>query len=132
MNCLDSTFVVDFLDRESTHHDDAVEWLSNSDTPCATPAICVFEVLRGSARGSDEQFQRAVGFFRTVDVLDLNLDAAIVAGALDGDLHASGNPLSPRDTLVAAAAHENGMTLVTRDADFERVPDLQVVFYDRN
>jgi predicted nucleic acid-binding protein len=87
-------------------------------------------VLQGSARAGDEQFDRAVGFLRTLTVLDLRLDAAIAAGELDGARHAAGEPLEPRDTLVASAARENAATLVTRDKNFDRIPDLNVTFYD--
>jgi len=63
MNCLDSSFLVDFLDSENEYHDEAVEWMeSRSDDTHATPAICAFEVLRGSARAGDDQFDHAVGF----------------------------------------------------------------------
>ncbi len=130
-NCLDSSFVVDFLDPESEHHDVATEWMrERSDEPFATPAICGFEVLRGAARAGDDRFDRAVGFLRTLEVLELGLEAAIVAGDFDGRLHADGSPLGARDTLVASPAREHGHTLVTRDRDFEPVPGLEVAFYD--
>jgi predicted nucleic acid-binding protein len=102
----------------------------HGDETLAVPSICAFEVLRGSSRSGEEQFARATGFLRTLTVLDLDLSAAIAAGSLDGRLHAAGTPLSARDTLVATPAVEHGYTLVTRDRDFEEVPDLSVTFYD--
>ena len=131
MNCLDSSFVVDFLDPEAEHHGPATEWMrERSDEPLATPAICAFEVLRGAARAGDDRFDRAVGFLRTLDVLEFGLAGAIAAGDLDGQLHADGSPLGARDTLVASPAREHGYTLVTRDRDFESVPGLDVELYD--
>ena len=35
------------------------------------------------------------------------------------------------DTLIAATAIENDLTLVTTDSDFERVPELRLVRLDR-
>lgn len=35
------------------------------------------------------------------------------------------------DTLIAATALEHGLTLVTTDADFERVPDLRLTLLPR-
>ncbi len=35
------------------------------------------------------------------------------------------------DTLIAATALQHGLTVVTTDADFERVPDLNVLRIDR-
>ena len=131
MNCLDSSFIVDFLDSDADHHEAAIEWIkARSDGAHATPSLCAFEVLQGSARAGDEQFDRAVGFLRTLTLLDLTLDAAIAAGELDGARHAAGEPLEPRDTLVASAARENAATLVTRDKNFDRIPDLNVTPYD--
>lgn len=130
-NCLDSSFIVDFLDPEQEHHEAAVTWMENrSEEPLATPSICAFEVLRGTARARDDRFDRAVGFLRTLTVLEFGLDAAVAAGDLDGRLHSDGTPLGARDTLVASPAREHGYTLVTRDRDFEDVPGLDVVFYD--
>jgi predicted nucleic acid-binding protein len=128
---LDSSFLVDFLDPEQGHHEAAKGWMrERSDERFAVPAICAFEVLRGTARVGDDRFDRAVGFLRSLDVLDLGLEGAIAAGNLDGLLHADGVPLSARDTLVASPAREHGYTLVTRDRDFADVPGLDVVFYD--
>ncbi len=132
MNCLDSSYVVDFLDPQQDHHDAAVAWMrDHSEEALAVPAICAFEVIRGTARAGDDRFDRAVGFLRTLTVLDLDIDAAIAAGELDGRLHARGEPLGPRDTLVATAAGQHGYELVTRDRDFEAVPGLDVILYDR-
>ena len=100
------------------------------EEPLVTPAICAFEVLRGAARAGEERFVRAVGFLRTLTVLDFGLDAAIAAGLLDGDRHADGTPLSARDTLVASPERRHGYTLVTRERDFADVPDLAVTCYD--
>jgi predicted nucleic acid-binding protein len=128
---LDSSFLVDFLDSEQAGHDAAKAWLAaRADERFATPAICAFEVLRGTARVGDDRFDRAVGFLRTLEVLKLGLAGAVAAGSLDGRLHADGAPLSARDTLVASPAREHGYRLVTRDRDFADVPDLDVAFYD--
>ena len=131
MNCLDSTFVVDFLDPEADDHGAAIAWMrEHGDEALAVPSVCVFEVLRGAARAGEERFDRAVGFVRTLQVLPLDLDAAVAAGDLDGRLHARGTPLGARDTLVATPAREHGYVLVTRNRDFEAVPALDVAFYD--
>lgn len=133
MNCLDSSFVVDFLDPEQDHHDNAVEWMEDhAEAELAVPSVCVFEVVRGTARAGDDRFERAVGFLRTLSVLELDLETAIAAGDLDGRLHTDGTPLGARDTLVATPAVQHGATLVTRDRDFEAIPDLTVDFYDEN
>ncbi len=130
MNCLDSSFVVDFLDSETDRHDDAVAWMErHGDEPLATPSICAFEVLRGTGRAGDDRFDRARGFLRSLTVLEFDFAEAATAGDLDGQLHADGSPLGARDTIVASAAREHGYALVTRDRDFEAVPGLTVERY---
>ena len=131
MNCLDSAFLIDFLDPEAANHEQAVAWMeSNRDEELAVPAICAFEVVRGTGRAGDDRFEQAVGFLRTLSVLDLSLSTALAAGDLDSRLHDNGTPLSARDTLVAAPTLEHSGRLVTRDRDFDVVDDLDVVFYD--
>ena len=101
-----------------------------ASAPVAIPAICSFEVLRGSVRAGDESFDRARGFLRSLTVLEMDLEATVPAAELDGALHTDDTPLSARETLVASPVLENAATLVTRDRDFESAPGLDVIFYD--
>jgi len=103
---------------------------AHGEEELAVPAICAFEVLRGTARAGDDRFDSAVEFLRTLTFLDLALDAAIAADELDERLHADGTPLGARETLVASPARKHGYRLVTRDRDFDAVPRLDVAFYD--
>lgn len=51
MNCLESSFIIDFLDPQKEHHEEAVKWMEeNRNLPLATTTICAYEVLRGAAR----------------------------------------------------------------------------------
>ena len=130
MNCLDSSFVIDFLDPDSENHDAADGWMrEHTDEPLLVPYICAFEVLRGAAR-ADGGYERAKSFLRSraVEVEPAGLQEAVSAAEFDAELHGRGMPLSARDTLVASCAKRTGYTLVTRDRDFEGVP-LEVDFY---
>jgi len=131
MNCLDSSLLVDFLDADADHHDEAVDWMeSNRDEELAVPAICAFELARARGRAGDDRFDQPVGFLRTLSVLDLSVSVALAAGDLDSRLDDKGTPRSAGDTLVAAPALEHGGGLVTRDRDFEIVEALDMVFYE--
>jgi predicted nucleic acid-binding protein len=130
MNCLDSSFVIDFLDPDAENHDAADGWMrEHTDEPLLVPYICAFEVLRGAARANGG-YERAKSFLRSrsVDVESSGLTEAVAAAEFDAELHERGTPLSARDTLVASCAHRTGYTLVTRDRDFEGVP-VEVDFY---
>ena len=51
MNCLDSSFVVDFLDPEQDHHDAATGWMrerSDAGDDLAEPDIDAYERLLGA------------------------------------------------------------------------------------
>ena len=131
MNCLDSSFAIDFLDTDSEHHDAADAWMrEHADEPLLVPYICAFEVLRGAARTDGENYERAKSFLRSrsVDVESSGLTEAIDAAEFDSELHDGGTPLSARDTLVASCSQRTGYTLITRDRDFEGVP-VEVDFY---
>lgn len=47
---------------------------TQGDATLAVPAICAFEVLRGTARAGEDYFDRAPGCLRTVTVLDLDVE----------------------------------------------------------
>lgn len=114
INCLDSGFLIDFLDSEATHHEQAVAWMESSrDQELAVPAICAFEVVRGVSRADEERYKRAVELLRTLSILDLSLPMVLAAGNLDSQLHGAGVPLSARNTLVATPVVEHGGQLVT-------------------
>ena len=131
MNCLDSSFIVDFLDPKQEFHEAATAWMAaHHEEALGTAPICAFEVLRGASRTGDAEFDRTKGFLRTLDVESFGLPEAVIAGDFDGELHVNGSPLSARDTLIAAHARERNDALVTRDRDFAGVPDLDVTFYE--
>lgn len=131
MNCLDSSFVIDFLDADAEHHDAAKSWMGqHAHEPLIVPYICTFEVLRGASRGDKEGYERTKAFLRsrTVEVEDSGLTDAVSAAEFDAELHGTGKPLSARDTLVASCANRTGYVLVTRDRDFEDAP-VETEFY---
>lgn len=129
MNCLDSSFIIDFLDGEKEHHKQAVEWMKeNKDKALATTPICAFEVLRGAAR--IQQNGKQVEFFlMALTIPEFGFEEAVTAAETDAELHSKGESLSARDTLIASQARRHNYTLITRDEDFKDVPGLDVVVY---
>lgn len=63
---------------------------------------------------------------QTVDVLPLTKDIVSRYAALRSQLEAAGTPIGANDMLIAAHALSIDATLVTADAEFLRVPSLQV------
>lgn len=65
------------------------------------------------------------------DVLPLDRAGAISAAELSAKLVTRGRALGALDALVAGIALASGYTtIVTRDTDFRRVPDLRVESYE--
>jgi len=65
---------------------------------------------------------------RPMQMLPFDSECAAIAARLRADLQASGTPIGPHDTLIAATALRHQGTLVTRNVrEFARVPGLQWV-----
>ncbi len=130
MNCLESSFIIDFLDPQKEHHEEAVKWMEeNRNQPLATTTICAFEVLRGAAR-TDQDKEHVEDFLKALRIPGFEFESAVKAAEIDAELHSQGSPLSARDTLIASQARRFDYTLVTRDDDFEDVPGLRIVLYN--
>jgi tRNA(fMet)-specific endonuclease VapC len=63
---------------------------------------------------------------RFVAVLSVDREVIPHYAAIRTHLERAGTPIGPNDTLIAAHARALGATLVSGDAEFARVPGLQV------
>ncbi len=61
-----------------------------------------------------------------VEVLPLDIEVVSHYAQLRSHLEQNGTPIGPNDTFIAAHALALGATLVTADAEFSRVPGLQI------
>jgi tRNA(fMet)-specific endonuclease VapC len=92
-----------------------------------TSVVVECELLFGLRRRTSprwsEQFKRVMD---SIDVLALESAVGTHYADLRTLLEQSGTPIGPNDTLIAAHALALGATLVSGDAEFARVPGLQV------
>jgi tRNA(fMet)-specific endonuclease VapC len=59
------------------------------------------------------------------EVLPLDLDAALIAGRIFGELHRTGQPIGRADPFIAAIAIDNAIPLITGNTKhFERIQAL--------
>jgi len=115
MTFLDTSVIIDYL----VDVEPVVAFVNDQET-LLTSTICVYEVLVGEVFGPGETnlHQRRQDFGR-VEALEFNEVIAIEAVRLQGELLEIGEPLAPRDMMVAASARSTGDELVVSDADFE-------------
>jgi tRNA(fMet)-specific endonuclease VapC len=92
-----------------------------------TSVVVQCELLFGLRRRTNPRWSKQYESVMTsIDVLALESAVATHYAELRTDLELSGTPIGPNDTLIAAHALALGATLVTADAEFARVPELQM------
>ena len=97
-------------------------------------SITVAELQYGVQKsGRPQENQQALDqFLIPLAILPFDYDASIVYGRIRVYLEAQGTPIGSLDTLIAAHAVSQGLTLVTSNmGEFERVPDLYVEDWSR-
>ncbi|PSQ15686.1 VapC toxin family PIN domain ribonuclease [Halobacteriales archaeon QS_8_69_26] len=128
MRCADTSFLVDYL----TGDDRARVWLAdNEDRPLHVPTVARFEIYRGALRADlPDGLSGAVEGLDWTEPLPFTDAAARESARIGHELREAGAQTNVADRLIAGTAREAGATLVTRDADVERVEGLDVVRYD--
>ncbi|HEX8221037.1 MAG TPA: type II toxin-antitoxin system VapC family toxin [Chloroflexia bacterium] len=105
----------------------------------AVPDICVSsitvaELQYGVQRSSQPQRNQHAfeQFLIPLIILDFDYDASLTYGRIRAQLEAQGTPIGSLDTLIAAHAFSQGLTLVTNNTrEFARVPGLLVEDWSR-
>ena len=91
----------------------------------AISAITAMELAYGVGKRQSPALTAAVdGFLSGIQVLAFDIEAARQAGAARATLERSGVALALADSQIAGHALALGLTLVTTDAAFKRVPGL--------
>lgn len=92
------------------------------------PTVALGELYYGVQRSAhpEENRQRMERWLQTVVLVPVGGASAQHYGMLKQHLAQAGTPIPENDLWIAAIALEHGWPLATRDAHFERVPDLTV------
>jgi len=128
MPCLETSFVIDVLQGRNEARPVMEEIRDEKGRPTVTP-VTASELWVGAYFGSAAELEAAQDLLDSLTWLDFSRDCARRAGRLQADLAQDGSPLGIADCMIASMAMEHGQTLVTRDGDFERVPDLRLRTY---
>ena len=114
---LDTSFLIDLMngeERVSRIHEE-------TRGEQATSAVCVYELSKFNGFETSSIEEKRVFRFSS--------DDAGRAGKVYRSLSEEGEPVGETDTMIAGVALNRGLTLVTRDADFDRIDDLDTLSY---
>jgi len=112
-----------------THGDEAATDLIASFDPLFMPVVVLGELLYGAGASgrSAENRQNLADFVAECSILDITPGVAEQYALLRVQLRAVGRPIPDNDAWIAATCLAAGIPLITRDAHFAHVPDLEVV-----
>ncbi|MDP3872314.1 MAG: type II toxin-antitoxin system VapC family toxin [Methyloversatilis sp.] len=101
-----------------------------SPADVAVPAIVEYELRYGLLRlpplAAVPRLAALAALLRPMQVLPFDSECAAQAARLRTELEATGTPIGPHDTLIAATVLRHQATLVTRNVrEFSRVRGLQ-------
>ncbi|MFB6083880.1 MAG: PIN domain-containing protein [Halorientalis sp.] len=125
---LDTSFLIDVLDSEASARE-TMERLDESDRPLGVTPIAAAELSVGANLGTAAERRRADELLDSLLWLDVPRRAARRAGEMQATLKRAGEPIPFTDCLIAGATEHHDGTLVTSDADFERLDSLDVLVY---
>ncbi len=128
MACLETSFLIDVLDAHEAARK-IMEDIDDSGVRSSVAPIAAAELWVGAHLGSRAEYAATRELLESLTWLPFSRECARLAGDLQATLSREGVPLGFADCLIAAVALEYDETLVTRDTDFERVPDLRVRTY---
>ena len=128
MVSLDSTFLIDLLRRNAAAVKHLERLESSREPRCVTPPAAA-EVMVGAHGLGGKSLRIAEEMLQSLQWLEFDWQAARLAGRVEADLVAAGEPMSASDLFIAAISLRHGHRLVTRDRGFARVPGLRVETY---
>lgn len=93
------------------------------------PSIAVGELCYGARKSGrlKDNLERIDEFIANITVLGCDAETAKHYGEVKNKLRLKGRPLPENDIWIAALTLQYNLTLVTRDAHFEEVENLQTV-----
>ncbi|WP_168216247.1 PIN domain-containing protein [Halorussus halobius] len=122
---MDSSVLADYLRGREY----AGEYVRNREsTTFHTSSIIMWELFYGALDrdAPSRTIETVAESLSWVEVVPLTFEDAAEAATVRDELYSNGTPIPVPDVLLAGAVRQAGGTVVTRDTDFERVPDLSV------
>jgi tRNA(fMet)-specific endonuclease VapC len=94
----------------------------------AVSIVSVAELMYGVSKSTKVEENRLtlMKFLSPFQLLEFDLQDAIVYGNIENQLRRRGKPIDPFDTLIAAQALTRKLTIITNDKHFSQVTSLDV------
>jgi len=120
---LDTNVIVAFFAGEGRVRDGL-----NEADEVFLPSVAIGEMCYGARESgrSDENLARIDELVLTNGVLACDVETARQYGEIKNALRIKGRPLPENDIWIAALARQHGLVLVTRDAHFEQIDNLNM------
>jgi predicted nucleic acid-binding protein len=128
MVSLDSSFLIDLLRRLPAAVSRLEDLEAKPEPRCITPPAAT-EVMVGAHGIGGKALRSAEEMIQSLQWLELDWDSCQLAGRIEAELIAKGEPMGAADLFIAATSLRHGHRLLTRDRGFARVPGLQLETY---
>lgn len=128
MYCLDSTFCIDLANGTNAAITKARD-LDSRKERLALAAPGLTEFLVGAFAQGGKRLASALELVSQLEILDVTESIAVDAARMGGECARRGTPVGNIDLIVAAVAKHHRATVLTRDADFSRIPGIVVEMY---
>jgi predicted nucleic acid-binding protein len=133
MKLLDTTYLIDLLHNK----EDALKKLDDFENEPALfiASVSVFELVVGIYKkytiNREKNVEELLTFLSSFEIFGLDLNSAIEAGKIHGNLIREGKEIDEGDTLIAGIALVNKVdTIITKNTShFERIEGLKVESY---
>ncbi|WP_338421584.1 type II toxin-antitoxin system VapC family toxin [Nostoc flagelliforme] len=93
------------------------------------PSVAIGELFYGARKSGRSQgnLERIEEFIARNTVIGCDIETACKYGEVKNKLRLKGRPLPENDVWIASVAIQYNLILVTRDAHFQEVENLQIV-----
>lgn len=128
MVCLDTNFFIEMFRRNQSVRKKLTDLQISGDSVCTT-AVTIAELFVGaySSNKKVKGLAEISSIVSSMSILELDVKAAEKYGELAADPAIKAQPVGAFDLLIASIAIANNEGVMTKDSDFDGIPNLQIV-----
>lgn len=130
MAVLDTSFLIDFI-HNSPRAVELLGKLEQTERNIFVAAPSIIELWAGVLKGKKTEQKKAglEAFLASLNVLPLDLESAKRAAEIEAELSIKGTIIETEDIMIAGIGMANNETIVTKDAHYTRISNLNVLKY---